>query len=92
MKIKEAEGEVGSPEEQKVEIDKHIKGEHEFRALEVPVFGFGFSIHENKCNSCYQSPIIGVCMSCTSCKNFKLCTYFIIKVKNAILSVQGTKT
>lgn len=28
MKIKEVEGEVTPPEEQKIEIDKHIKGEH----------------------------------------------------------------
>lgn len=33
MKIKETEGEGGPPEEQKMEIDKHIKGEHEFRVL-----------------------------------------------------------
>jgi len=26
MKIKEIEGEVGPPEEQKIEIDKHLKG------------------------------------------------------------------
>jgi hypothetical protein len=48
--------------------------DHEFRTLEVPVFGSGFAIHEYKCNSCYQYPIIGVSLSCTTCKNFKLCT------------------
>ena len=56
--------------------------------LEVPVFGNGFHIHESKCASCYQNPIIGIYFSCSTCKSLNLCTYFITQVKNAISNVQ----
>ena len=56
--------------------------------LEVPVFGNGFHIHESKCAVCYQSPIIGIYFSCTTCKNLNLCKNISIKVKNVIFNGQ----
>lgn len=51
--------------------------EHEFFFLEVPVFGNGFHIHESKCSSCYQNPIIGIYFNCSTCKNLNLCNNVI---------------
>lgn len=45
--------------------------------LEVPVFGNGFHIHESKCASCYQNPIIGIYFSCSTCKNLNLCIFML---------------
>ncbi len=76
--------------------DKNLEGaafhevEHEYRIWEQPVFGNGYPIHEKKCFSCYQNPILGPMYSCFSCKNYQLCNYILIKVRSASSSVIRT--
>ena len=51
----------------------HPKG-HQFRVTEMQKLSLGFQTHlTQKCASCYQKPIIGVCFKCTNCTNLSLC-------------------
>lgn len=61
--------------------------EHEFRLLEIPVFGNGFQVNDVRCFSCYQNPIIGIYFNCMNCKNFKQCNFYdYLQAKSVISS------
>lgn len=47
---------------------------HHFHVEEMQKLSLGFQTHlGEKCASCYQKPIIGVCFKCSTCSNLSLC-------------------
>ncbi|KAM3132446.1 hypothetical protein pb186bvf_015405 [Paramecium bursaria] len=65
--------------------------DHDFRAIELPIFAQGIPCHDAKCNSCFQKPILGVQFTCKQCSNYNLCQNCFFARNSAELSGQRHK-
>ena len=84
--------ETNNPNETSLEQykEKHPTN-HRFVVEEMQKLSLGFQTHlGEKCASCYQKPIIGVCYKCSSCSNLSLCQKCFFKDKT--LEVKNRKS